>query len=106
MCPSEVSDIEQEIWQAYRDRGVVVWGIASQDDRAQVQAFKSQMGLTFPVLFDGSGAVLDQYGRLRHGFGTIYPQDYIVGIDGKVAYVNAGYAPDEMVQVIEAELAR
>lgn len=83
-----------------------MWGIASQDSEAQVQNFVEQMGLTFPILFDEGGTVQERYGRLSHGFGTVYPQDYVVDIDGKVAYVNAGYEPDEMIAVIEAELAR
>ena len=104
MCPSEVSDIEREIWQRYRDRGVVVWGIASQDDRAQVLRFRDQMGATFPILLDENAEVLNRYGRLRHSFGTLYPQDWIVGKDGKVAYVNPGYELDEMTAILEEEL--
>ena len=106
MCPSEVSDIERQIWQRFAADGVVVWGIASQDDRDRASRFREQLGLTFPILFDGDGSVLDRYGALRHSFGTVYPQDWIVGRDGKVAYVNAGYEPDEIVAIIEAELAR
>ena len=64
------------------------------------------MGLTFPVLFDGDGEVIGRYGRLRHSFGTVYPQDWIVGVDGKVAYVNPGYEPDEMRAVLDEQLAR
>ncbi len=82
-----------------------VWGIASQDPRDQVSRFVLQMGLTFPVLYDAGGDVIERYGRLRHSFGTVYPQDYIVGNDGTIVYVNPGYEPDEMVSVIEAKLA-
>lgn len=64
------------------------------------------MGLTFPVLFDQGGRVHGMFGRLSHDFGTVYPQDYVVGVDGTIRYVNAGYEPDEMTAVIEAELAR
>lgn len=106
MCPSEVSDIEREIWARYQDRGVQVWGIASQDERPRLLRFKAQMGLTFPILFDERTEVLNRYGNLRHSFDTIYPQDWIVGVDGRVAYVNPGYDPEAMRAVIEAELAR
>jgi len=106
VCPSEVSDVEAQIWQEYQSRGVVVWGIASQDERARVSRFKAQLGLTFPILYDDRGQVLNRYGRLRHSFGTVYPQDWIVGVDGKVAYVNPGYEPDEITAILDAELAR
>lgn len=83
-----------------------VWGIASQDLRPALLRFKAQMGLTFPVLFDGETEVLNRYGNLPHSFDTIYPQDWVVGVDGRVAYVSPGYDPEALTAVIEAELAR
>lgn len=62
--------------------------------------------MTFPILFDQGGQVHNRYGALRHSFGTVYPQDWIVGIDGQVAYVNPGYEADELEAVLDAELAR
>jgi len=34
-----------------------------------------------------------------------YPQDWIVGVDGKIAYANNAFEPDEMRAVIERELS-
>lgn len=85
---------------------MVVWGIASQDERARVVRFTAQMGLTFPVLFDEDSEVLNRYGSLPHSFDTIYPQDWVVGVDGRVAYVNPGYDPEGLTALLEAELAR
>lgn len=83
-----------------------IFGIASQDERDRVVRFVAQMGLTFPVLYDHGTEVLNRYGSLPQAFDTIYPQDWIVGIDGRVAYVNPGYDPEAMAAVLDAELAR
>ena len=32
-----------------------------------------------------------------------YPQDWVIGTDGRVAYVNNGYEPDEIAAVVEQE---
>lgn len=62
------------------------------------------LGLTFPVLFDQGGVVHESY-AMQTGFqGTVYPQDWIIGTDGKVAYVNSGYDNEAMAAVIEEEL--
>ena len=37
---------------------------------------------------------------------SIYPQDWIIGVDGTVAYVNTVYAPDEMYEILDAEIAK
>ena len=49
------------IWQEYKDRGVVVWGIGSEDSLEILTSFREQMGLTFPILFDDGAAVQSQY---------------------------------------------
>ena len=106
---SEVSDIEVSIWQAYRDQGVVVWGIGSPDPgretEEQLAAYRDQYGITFPILLDEGGVVIDQYSQDLFEVSP-YPQDWVIGVDGKVAYVNTAYEIDEITAVIEAELAR
>ena len=106
MCPSEVSDVEHTIWQAYQDRGVKVWGVAGDDPLATLIAFRDQMGVTFPILFDENGEVHDQYNAGPNETNSVYPQDWIIGGDGRVVYVNRAYEPEEMIGVIEAELER
>jgi len=94
------------VWREYQDDGLVVWGIASQDPLAQLISFRDQMGLTYPVLYDEGASVHTQY-MVEWAFSTtVYPQDWIIGVDGTVVYVNNGYKQDEMTAIIEEELAK
>jgi hypothetical protein len=34
-----------------------------------------------------------------------YPQDWVIDSDGRVAYVNTAYEPDELKAVLESDLA-
>ena len=55
------------IWEDYRDLGVVVWGISSEDRYAGLVGFTDQMGFTYPVLFDDGGLARPiQSGRHSH----------------------------------------
>jgi peroxiredoxin len=94
------------IWQEYKDRGVVVWGIGSEDSLEILTSFRDQMGLTFPILFDDGAAVQDQYNPGSVPTNSIYPQDWIIGVDGTVAHVNTVYEPEEMKAILEIELAK
>jgi peroxiredoxin len=85
---------------------VVVWGIGSQDDLDNLAVFTEQMGITFPVLYDEDGAVHDQYNPGNVPTNSIYPQDWVIGADGTVKYVNTVYDPDEIMAVLDAELSR
>ena len=98
--------MESTIWQEYQDEGVVVWGIGSEDELENLTIYAEQMGLTFPVLYDEGGAVQEQYNPGDVPTNSIYPQDWIIGADGTVKYVNTIYDPDEITAVLDAELAR
>lgn len=37
---------------------------------------------------------------------SVFPQDWIVGVDGTVRYVSSAYDPVHMVTVLEEELAK
>jgi peroxiredoxin len=64
------------------------------------------MGLTFPILFDESGIVQGDYNPGKTPTNSVYPQDWIIGVDGTVMYVNTVYDPDEIKALIETELAK
>lgn len=92
------------MWQAYRDQGVVVWGIASMEPDSQVRRFVEQHGITFPVLLDRDGSVNRQYAQEMAFPSAAYPQDWVIGTDGVVVYANNGFELDAMVHAIETEL--
>ena len=62
------------------------------------------MGLTYPVLIDADGSIFDAYTQ-QTAFGqAFFPQEWIIGADGRVAYVNNTYEPAAIVEIIEREL--
>ena len=83
---------------------MAVWGIGSEDDFDSLSIFAGQMGLTFPVLYDERGSVQALYNPGQVPTNSVYPQDWIIGSDGTVQYVNTAYDPDEMMAVLDAEL--
>lgn len=93
------------LYQRYADQGVEVWGIASFESTETLTRFRDAYGITFPILVDADGAVSDVYNQLMAFPSAAYPQDWIVGTDGRVVYVNNAFELSEMVTVIEAELA-
>jgi len=84
---------------------VVVFGIASGESERLVEKFRDYTGATFPFLLDSDGSVNRQYSQQTAFVTAAYPQDWIIDPDFKVAYVNNGYEPDEMIAVIEENLA-
>jgi cytochrome c biogenesis protein CcmG, thiol:disulfide interchange protein DsbE len=60
-CYEEAPVLERN-WRAYRERGVVVLGVAIQDKREAAEKFVRDFGLTFPNAPDPTGKVSVDYG--------------------------------------------
>lgn len=84
----------------------MVWAIAVGEDHDTVLAFRDSLGLTFPVLEDTDEEVYSNYTLQAAFLYASFPQDWVIGADGRVAYANNRYEPDELIAVIEQELAR
>ncbi len=83
----------------------MVWGIASRENAAVVRTYVEQPGVTFPILIDRDGAVNAAYRQNPAFPSAAFPQDWIVGPDGTVVYVNNGFELDAMETALDAALA-
>jgi cytochrome c biogenesis protein CcmG/thiol:disulfide interchange protein DsbE len=83
-CKEEAPYLEQ-VWQADRDRGLVVLGVDAQDFRRDARRFVERYELTFPIVYDGPGSILSRYGV------TGFPETFVVDREGRVveAFVGA-----------------
>lgn len=63
------------------------------------------LGVSYPILIDTTGSVHAQYQQASPFPTGAYPQDWIVGTDGRVVYVNNTFSLAEMIAVVDAELA-
>ena len=89
--------MQVRIHEQYGDEGAVIWGITAREDPEKVAWYAETLGLTFPILLDHDGEV-DRMYSLEFAFPTgAYPQDFVVGTDGRIVY--ASNEPD--VEAIE-----
>jgi peroxiredoxin len=68
----------EQLWQANRKNGLVVVGLDAKDFRRDARAFAERFGLTFPLVFDGPGDTLDDWGV------TGFPETFVVDREGRV----------------------
>lgn len=85
----------------------MVWGIGTQDTQENVELFTKQFGPTFPVLFDDQGVVFRTSYLMDTLFGTsLFPQLWVVGVDGTLVYSSNQHDLDALLEVLDAELAK
>jgi peroxiredoxin len=78
-CRVEMPSIEQ-LHKAYGPKGLKIVAVSIDDPGtdAGIRAFAKQYGLTFEILHDPTGKIVDQYDI------TGYPETFIVGKDGVI----------------------
>ncbi len=97
-CKDEAPLLE-EVWQEYRDRGVVVLGVNAQDFTSDARGFVERYGVTYPVVHDGPGSSLGRYGL------TGFPETWWIDARGRlVAYHQGPVERDDVLRGIERAL--
>jgi len=101
-CNAELPHIEKELWQAYRNRGLIVLAAAREEGFDKLQPFAKKLGLTFPLLTDPKREVFNKFAR------NFIPRLYVIGADGRIMFQTVGFRKDEfksVVAAVERELA-
>lgn len=87
--------IEMPVLEEYHHRyepEMTVLGINVQESREAVEAYVSELGLTFPILLDEEGKVSSLY-RVRG-----YPSTYILDGEGIIRYQHIGQISEAQLQ--------
>ena len=80
-----------ELYDRYKDQGLVVLGISGDDDAETLRAFASEWKITYPMIVGRDETdLMDSYGPI---YG--YPISVIVGRDGSVCGKHVGPATKE-----------
>jgi len=82
----------QKVTDAFKDRGVVFYGIDLLEPAARVQSFVDKKKWTFSVLLDEKGEVAKQY--KVNGI----PHSIVIGKDGKILNVHVGFGGAEVLE--------
>jgi len=101
-CHAEAPQMEKEIWQKYRSKGLTVLGVNSgeeSDPEKRAREFVTEHQLTYPVLVDAEEE-LSQIFQIK-----ILPTIAILDRKGVVRYLAKGFDPAVITQQIEALLA-
>ena len=76
-CKAEAPAL-QKTYEKYRSQGLTVLGIDAQDFRGDAKGFAKRFGVTYPVVYDGSGSTLGKWGV------TGFPETFFVDRAGNL----------------------
>jgi peroxiredoxin len=80
------------LYEKYQNKGLVVVGVNTSDDRKIALDYLKENQVTFPMVLDSSAAA-DQALRQYETLGMLaVPMTYLIGRDGKVVEAWYGYS--------------
>ena len=99
-CRAEAPILE-EVWRNYRDRGVVVLGIDTQDLSENAIAFLDETGTTYPSVRDGSSRTEEDYEA------TGVPETFLIDQEGRIAlrFVGQVTAAEQITTALDQVMA-
>ena len=82
-CKREIPRLEKA-WQRYRGKDVVFVGVDAQDFDSSARRAIEKYGITYPIVYDGTGKALGRYGGLP------LPRTFVIDRRGKIVGYQLG----------------
>lgn len=83
VCRREMPHIENEIWQEYKDQGLVLIGVDRGEPLEKVKAFAKTMKITYPLALDQDESVFQMFALPKAGV----TRNILIDRTGKIVYL-------------------
>ncbi len=80
VCRKEMPYIERDIWQVYKDKGLVVIGVDRDEPLETVKKFAKKMKITYPLALDPDADIFGLFALKKAGV----TRNVILDRDGKI----------------------
>ena len=87
VCRKEMPHLEKEIWQTYKDKGLVFAGIDLKEPKEVVSKFAKKMKISYPLTLDVEGKKF--YSYAAEGAGVT--RNILIDKEGKIVYLTRLY---------------
>jgi peroxiredoxin len=95
-CLAELPHVEKEIWQKYKDRGLVVVVVGREHEIPEVAEFKKKHQYSFVMAADRKR---EAYGK----YATQYiPRTYLLNKEGKIVFQSMGFNDADFKKLLAA----
>jgi len=98
VCRSEMPHLENEIWKAFKDKGLIFIGIDRDEPMDTVKKFQSEMGISYPLALDPGGAIFGNFADLKAGV----TRNVLINKEGKIVFLTRLYNKEEFTALKNA----
>jgi len=83
VCIKEMPHIEKEIWQQWKDKGLVVIGIDRDEPIEKAQLLIEKTGVTYPIALDPGAEIYHKFAAKKTGV----TRNVIIDKNGKIVFL-------------------
>ena len=98
VCRAEMPHIETDIWQAYKDKGLVLIGVDYKEDAQTTTKFAKTMNITYPLALDLDAAIFKTFAREDSGV----TRNVLINRKGKIVFLTRLYDTTEFANLVAA----
>lgn len=96
VCRQEMPHIEKDIWQAYKDKGLILIGIDRKEKPEAVKKFAEMMKITYPLALDLDDAIYTLYAHPNSGV----TRNVLIDQNGKIVFLTRLFDKKEFKELI------
>lgn len=93
-CRTELVALPAEVLERFDGRKFVLLAVSRRESREELEAFREESGLGFPMGLDPDGSIYGLYA------GQTVPRNYLLDAEGHVAALSAGYDTAEFREML------
>jgi len=96
VCRQEMPYIEKDIWQVYKDKGLILIGLDRDEPREDVVAFAGKMNITYPLALDPGADIFALYAVKQSGV----TRNVVIDREGRIVMLTRLYKEDEFAELV------
>jgi len=97
VCRKEMPHIEKKIWQAYKDKGLKVFGVDRDEPKAKALEMVEATGITYPMGLDDKADIFGLYADKKSGV----TRNVLIDKDGKIIFLTRLFNKDEFAELVQ-----
>lgn len=91
VCRDEMPHLEKDVWQAYKNKGLMLIGVDRDEPLNVVQKFAKDMKITYPLALDPGADIFGRFADKKSGV----TRNIVIDQQGKIAYLTRLYDEKE-----------
>ncbi len=100
VCRKEMPHLETDVWNAYKDKNVVLIGVDRDEPLEKVQKFRKDIQVSYPLALDPGADIFGRFADKKAGV----TRNVVIDPNGKIVFLTRLYDVNEfntMVKVID-----